>query len=209
MTKKLFSVILALVLLLTALPLINLAAAEDEYVDPGYYYVYTENGKGLNVRESPNGQTVGSLKYGTKIHVDAFVDDNWALILYKYNKPGYGTAEYAAYVNRRFLRKTKPPARNSAAKATAAPAVASDPLEELNAEWKSAKKVDEYEALIRPTRVSGWVSMHWGPSLETEIMITFKANDKVIVIAETDNWLQVSDAKTGNVGFIKKNFIAQ
>lgn len=209
MTKKLFSMILALVLLLTALPLAALAEDDTPPAEAGYYYVYTENGRVLNVREDPNGKVVGSLKYGSKIHVDAFVDDNWALILYKYNKPGYGTAEYAAYVNRRFLRKSKPPARKSGAQATPAPAAAADPLEELNAEWKSAKKVDEYEAIIRPTRVSGWVSMHWGPSLDTEIMITFKANDRVLVIAETDNWLQVTDPDKGYVGFIKKNFIAQ
>ncbi len=209
MTKKLFSMILALVLLLTALPLAALAEDGTPPAEAGYYYVYTENGRVLNVREDPNGKVVGSLKYGSKIHVDAFVDDNWALILYKYNKPGYGTAEYAAYVNRRFLRKSKPPARKSGAQATPAPAAAADPLEELNAEWKSAKKVDEYEAIIRPTRVSGWVSMHWGPSLDTEIMITFKANDRVLVIAETDNWLQVTDPDKGYVGFIKKNFIAQ
>ena len=37
-------------------------------------------------------------------------------------------------------------------------------------------------------------------------MATYKANEKLLVIKETDNWYQVEDQDTGDVGFISKQF---
>lgn len=72
MTKRFVSLMLALLLLMAAA--IPTALAGDEDYDPraGYYYVKTENGKGLNVRDRINGSVVGVLKYGTRIYVDSF-----------------------------------------------------------------------------------------------------------------------------------------
>ncbi len=207
MMKKILSLLLALMLTLS---LASVALAVDDSVpaEAGYYYVYTENGKSLNVRESPGGRKVGSLKYGARIHVDAFTDENWALILYTYDKPGYGTAEYAAFVNRRFLTKKKPAPRT--AKVTDAPAAQVDAFTEMNQEYRSARKVDKpYTVRVRPTRVSGWVALYWAPSVEAEILSTYKANDTLTVLWETDNWLQAEDPETGVVGFVRKNFIAE
>ena len=211
MMKKLVSLLLVLILGLSLLAPAALAGdfgddEEDEYKDPGYYYVYTENGKVLNVRESPRGKVVGALKYGSRIHVDAFVDENWALILYNYDN-GYGKANYAAYVNRRFLVRKKPAARNTSKNGTAV--ASADSLEDLNKEFKSAKDVAPYTVTVRPTRASGWVNLRWAPSQSAELMATFKANDKLTVIKELDNWLQVEDPDTGNVGFVNKVFIAE
>ena len=211
MMKKLISLLLTMILALGLLAPAALAGdfGEDEdYTDPGYYYVYTENGKVLNVRESPRGKVVGALKYGSRIHVDAFVDDNWALIQYNYDN-GFGKGDYAAYVNRRFLQKKKPAARNAAGgTAAAGTAAAADSLENLNREFKSAKSVAPYTVTVRPTRTSGWVNLRWAPSQSAELLATFKANDKLTVIKELDNWLQVEVPETGDVGFINKVFIA-
>ena len=67
MKKRLIALLTVLVL---AAALIPAAVAEDDSVpeSAGYYYVYTENGKGLNVRDTPAGDIVGSLKYGTRIY---------------------------------------------------------------------------------------------------------------------------------------------
>ena len=209
MSKRFLSIILAALMVLAAC--MPAAMAEDESSDgEGYYYVYTENGKSLNVRSTPGGTVVGSLKYGARIHVDAFVDSNWALILYRYNQPGYGTGEYAAFVNRRFLTKNKPAARPSASRKTASEsAPAADPLAEINKEFKSAKRVTPYKVTVRPTRVSGWVNLRWAPSKSSELMATYKANDQLMVIREMDNWLQVEDMDTGDVGFISRQFVTQ
>ena len=203
MKKRMVSLLLVFVMALGLM--IPAALAEDETAaEEGYYYVYTENGKGLNVRETPGGKVVGNLKYGTRIHVDAFVDSNWALIVYNYDN-GYGKGDYAAFVNRRFLQKTKPAAKKAATKTDGS---ANDTVETLNKEFASAKKVTPYKVTVRPTRASGWVNMRWAPSQSAELMATYKANDQLLVIRELTNWLQVEDQDTGDVGFINKAFIA-
>ncbi len=206
--KRFLSMILAMTLL--AVLFLPLAAADEENnsTGVGYYYVYTENGLGLNVRDEPSfrGNKVGEIRYGTRIHVKSFTDENWALILFRYDKPGYGTGEYPAWVYRRFLTKNAPSAKPTTAPQ---PETTGDAWEDLNKEFASAKNVEDYIAIVRPARVSGFVTMRWAPSLSAEIQATYKANDRLLVIAETDYWLQVEDQDTGAVGFIQKAFIMQ
>ena len=210
MKKRLIALLMVLVL---AAGLIPAALAEDDtpMASEGYYYVYTENGKGLNVRSTPGGDVVGSLKYGTKIYCYYRDGGNgWALIDYYYNNPGYGYGTYAAYISSRYLRKNKPPARNSGSSSSSSASSAStDVTAEINAEFKSAKKVTPFIVTVRPTRASGWVNLRWAPSKSAELMATYKQNEKLLVIKETNNWYQVEDQDTGDVGFISKQFVAQ
>ncbi len=163
MTKRLVSLALA-VLMLTAVALPAAVAGDEDYIDPraGYYYVKTENGKGLNVRNHPGGgQVVGSLKYGTRIYVDTFTTPEWALITYKYDN-GYGVGEYVAWVSTRYLTRKNP--GKFVPSATAAPAskTAGTPvtLDAVNAIFRTAKKVDApYTVVARPSRASGWVNL--------------------------------------------------
>lgn len=210
--KKLVSVILALLLAATGLMTIALAE-EDSSPDAGYYYVYTENGKTLNVRDTPGGTVVGRLKYGERIY--CYYKDGgtgWALIDFTYDKPGYGTGTYACFVSSRFLVKNKPvarPKKSSAADAATTTVVSADPIAVINAEFASAKRVTPYKVTIRPSRTSGWVPMHWAPGSNTTIMATYGANAQLLVLKETNNWLQVEDQDTGDVGFISKTFVAE
>ena len=209
MKKRLFA--LLTVLVLAAAALIPAALGEDNTPSDseGYYYVYTENGKGLNVRATPGGDVVGSLKYGTRIY--CYYRDGgtgWALIDYSYNMPGVGYGTYACFISSRYLRKSKPPAR-SGSDASSKPAAATDTAEDMNAEFRSARKVDPFSVTVRPSRASGWVNLRWAPSKSAEIMATYKANEKLLVIQELKNWYQVEDQDTGDVGFISKQFVAK
>ena len=129
-------------------------------------------GKGLNVRSTPGGDVVGSLKYGTKIYCYYRDGGNgWALIDYYYNNPGYGYGTYAAYISSRYLRKNKPPAHNGGSSSSSSASSASvDVTAEINAEFKSAKKVTPFIVTVRPTRASGWVNLRWAPSKSAELM---------------------------------------
>ena len=210
MKKRLIALLMVLVL---AAGLIPAALAEDDtpMASEGYYYVYTENGKGLNVRSTPGGDVVGSLKYGTKIYCYYRDGGNgWALIDYYYNNPGYGYGTYAAYISSRYLRKNKPPARNGGSSSpSSASSASTDVTAEINAAFKSAKKVTPFIVTVRPTRASGWVNLRWAPSKSAELMATYKQNEKLLVIKETNNWYQVEDQDTGDVGFINKQFVVQ
>ena len=209
MKKRLTAWILALVLTLCGLVPAALAGDETPPEEAGYYYVYTENGKGLNVRETPGGKVVGSLRWGSRVYVDAFVDGAWALITFRYELPGYGVGNYAAYINRRFLTRKKPVKDEDGQNAKAAEEAPADPLEAINKEFKESKKVSPYRVTVRPARVSGWVNMHWAPSNDSELLATYKANDTLLVIRELPNWLQVEDQDTGDVGFINRQFVAE
>ena len=55
--------LVVLTLMLAVFVPIAMAGEEGPNAHAGYYYVKTGNGKGLNVRDNPNGKVVGSLKY--------------------------------------------------------------------------------------------------------------------------------------------------
>ena len=65
--KKVISLAVAAILLLT----VAVSASAEHSLGLGSMFVYTENGKGLNVRSSPNtgDNIIGSLKYGAKVNV--------------------------------------------------------------------------------------------------------------------------------------------
>lgn len=213
MCKRFLTLILAVMLAMSVM--IPAALAEDDTpsASAGYYYVYTENGKTLNVRATPGGDVVGHLKYGTQIY--CYYKDNgngWALIDYKYNMPGVGEGTYACFVSSRFLVKNKPAARTAASKKTStsgAAAVSTDPLMAINEEFRAAKKVTPYTVYARPSRASSWVNLRWAPTKTAEIMATYKANAPLTVIQELKNWFQVEDPDTGLVGFVDKSFVLQ
>ena len=209
MKKRLIALLMVLVL---AAGLIPAAIAEDDtpMASEGYSYVYTENGKNLYVRSTPGGEIVGSLKYGTKIYCYYRDGGNgWALIDYYYNNPGYGYGTYAAYISSRYLRKNKPPARNSGSSSSSSSSASVDVAAEIDAEFKSAKKVTPFVVTVRPTRASGWVNLRWAPSKSAQLMATYKQNEKLLVIKETNNWYQGEDQDTGDVGLIHKQFVVQ
>ena len=208
MNKRIMTLMAALVMVLLMVFTTALAVDDTPSDSAGYYYVYTENGKGLNVRATPGGEVVGSLKYGTKIYCYYRDGGNgWAMIDYTYNMPGVGKGTYACFISSRYLRSSKPPAKPDGAPPT--PAAQTDPEAELNAEFRSARKVDPFVVTVRPSRASGWVNLRWAPSKQTEVMATYKANEKLLVIQELKNWYQVEDQDTGNVGFISKQFVVK
>ena len=212
MMKRTAAMILAMLLMLTAC--VSAAMAEDDTPmgSAGYYYVYTENGKGLNVRSTPGGQVVGSLKYGTRVYCYYKDGGNgWALIDYSYDMPGVGYGTYACYISSRFLVRNKPAARNSSSGSAASQTstASAGGIQALNKEYRSAKKVTPFKVTVRPSRVSGWVNMRWAPSKETEVLATYRANQQLLVIEELDNWYQVEDQDTGSVGFVSKQYVTR
>ena len=84
-----------------------------------------------------------------------------------------------------------------------------DPLTDINAEFLSAKDVEPYKITARPARVTSWVNMRWIPSEAGMIITQYKANAELIVLKETDHYLQVQDPDTGDVGYIHKKFAAR
>ena len=171
-------------------------------------YVYTENGKSLNVRSSPStgNNLIGSLKYGQQVGVERFLDNGWCAIVWG----SYGTA----YVQSRYLQWYVPgpkPTVKPTAKPTAAPSTdKAKVLDAINAEFKSAKKVNTpFTVVARPARASGFVNLRWAPSAETTRITTCTQGKELTVLAETKKWYQVQDPATGMIGFISKSYVTR
>lgn len=197
MTKRMIS--LALIAALIAMLIPALTAAEDRVM-----YVYTDNGKGLNVRSEPNtgNNIIGSLQYGERVDVIS-MSNGWAKIWWEQSYYGeFGTA----YVQSRFLANFKPDPHY--VQPTAAPASTdyAKAFTAMNAEFATARKVSAYTVLVRPARASGWVNLRWAPSTEAERIATCRQGKELIVQAELKNWYQVQDPVTGMIGFISRQY---
>ena len=205
MIKKIVS--LALIAVLAAMLLPALAAADSYY---GTQWVYTDNGKTLNVRSAPTtgNNVIGHLKYGAEVTVTVMYDNGWAQILWEQKDNGeFGVA----YVQRRFLVNHKPssqpqPVQPDQPAATDYAKV----FTSMNAEFKTARRLtDPYIVVARPSRASGWVNLRWAPTTEAERIATCPQGKELIVLAELKSWFQVQDPETGMIGFISRQYVTK
>ena len=206
MSKKLLSLALAAILLAALIPAAALADSERTM------YVYTENGKSLNVRSAPvvGDNIIGTLAFGYPVTVTAVSANGWSTILWQ----SYYGEFFNAYVQSRFLVNYKPSAKPSAPSATAAPASASATdaakvLSDMNREFTTAKKVSPYTVVARPSRASGWVNLRWAPTTEAERIATCPQGKELTVLVELKNWYQVQDPQTGMIGFISNKYVTR
>lgn len=201
MTKRLLS--LALIAMMMAM-LLPAAAIADEWT----MYVYTDNGKSLNVRRDPmmGDNLVGSLQYGEAVTVLLTNANGWATIEY-----WTGSQRIVAYVQSRFLVSYKPAPKpsggGSQGSGSSTITDAAQVLSAMNAEFSSARKVSPYTIVSRPSRASGWVNLRWAPSTEAERIASCPQGKELTVIAELRNWYQVQDPATGMIGFISRQYV--
>ena len=86
--------------------------------------------------------------------------------------------------------------------------VSVDPFEEITEEFMSAKPVEPYTIVTKPTRVSGLVFMRWAPSKGALLEATYPAKQELKVLSETTNWLLVQDETSGAIGYLNKAYAA-
>ena len=203
MSKRILSLLLAVMMMSTLF--ISLAHA-----DGWTMYVYTDNGRTLNVRSDPTGgkNIIGRLNYGSAVSVRMTMANGWAAIDYAAGIGG------VAYVQSRFLVNSKPapkaptpvPAKSQTV-TPVTPAASSGLFDSMNAEFRSAVRVSPYTVIARPSRASGWVNLRWAPSTEAERIATCPQGKELTVLAQTSSWYQVQDPQTGMIGFIMQKFV--
>ena len=204
MTRKLLSLALAAILLMALIPA---ALADSERT----MYVYTENGKSLNVRSAPvvADNIVAQAKYGEPVTVVATSANGWSTLWWQDNN---GEFRYY-YVQSRFLVNYKPGAKPTASpSATATPSASTDAakvLSDMNWQFTTAKKVSPYTVVARPSRASGWVNLRWAPTTEAERIATCPQGKELTVLVEMKSWYQVQDPETGMIGFISNQYVVR
>ncbi len=191
--KKLISILAAAALILTLT--VPFASAEGGDLGLGTMFVYTENGKTLNVRSSPEtgDNIIGQLQYGAEVHVTGF-EGGWAKIAYLGGP---------AWVQSRFLQWYAP-----GPKPTPQPEPVPDPeTEQMYAELRSEVSIPQTAMQAQASRSSGWVNMRIYPSKVTGRVQTCPDGAPLTAFAETTNWYHVMDPATGNSGYIRKDFL--
>lgn len=215
MKKQIIPFLLAIALLLAALPL-GLAEEGPEGKPvtleelmglnpaewPKTMYVYTENKGKLNVRSEPKSgdNVVDQLEYGTEVIVESpvIINPEWSCIRNKKAPGGIG------YVMTRYLVNNKP---SDAAK-VAEEAERKANLEELNRQLKSARSLETPLMLsARASRASGWVNFRVGPGVAADRIASLPDGRELKAIGETDKWYQAIDLESGKTGYISKNYV--
>ena len=195
MLKKILLLALAMMLVLAAFT----SAFAEEVTEEKQYYVYTDNGNDLNVRDTPNGDIIGKVQYGQAVDVISFVNDYWAMISFG-DGQGYVASRYIVPVDPEIIRKAIEEELDS---------YTGDPMTDIDAEFASAVDVDDYKITARPARVTSVVNMRWIPSETGRIIAKYKATEALVVLKELRYYLQVQDPDTGDVGYIHKKFAAR
>lgn len=209
MTRKVLTVLLAMALLLL-------------WVTPVFanttMYVYTDNGKPLNIRTDPwvGENIITTIPFGSEVSVNYFMEDGtWACIQWKQGVDAYVQSRYLISYRPTVITPTPVPMP------TVAPTVVpyyptyptadpysyyADSLITLNAEFRTARLVTPFTIIVRPARSSGWVNMRWAPSKDVELITTYRNGARLTVIAETQSWYQVVDPDTEATGFMMKAY---
>lgn len=160
------------------------------------YYVYTSNGKTLNMRRAPVTHTnnlVTHIPFGAKVTVERYEQNHkWAYV-------GYNGMH--GYVMTRFLVDYKP--ARPTPKATPKPTTDSGKVD-----YSNFQAVD-YDVLVRSSTAGGFVNLRWGPSKKTAVQKRVPDTTLLHVIAENGAWAQVVDPITGTTGFMMKSFLVR
>ena len=184
--KRTLGLILAVVLC-AALLLPALASAAGTT-----YYVYTADGKTLNIRDYPSteGKVVARYNFGDPVEVISFMGNGWAMVNYR---------STVYYVSDRYLVKNPPNGKTIPVYKSGTEAQ----------EKASEKTVEPFYIAARPSRPTGWVNFRQGPASSTKRIGTLGDGKELRVIAETTGWYKAEDPVTGKVGYLSKNYAEQ
>ena len=200
MKKRMALFTLVLVMLTAAL--VTGAAAAGTTSIGGTKYVYTRNGKPLNVRSWPdvNAALLGKIPYGTAVTVTGYTSDyTWASILYNGQN---------AYVMTQYLVDNYPGGGITPTPVTPTPSGGAQSLvNAMENEFRTYRVVEPYTVLAKPVRATGWVNLRYVPSTEFGHADNLYANTQLTVIAETTNWLQVRRNDTGVTGYVMRQYV--
>jgi len=189
MMKKLAA--LVLVVILTTM----MVSAAFAMVGQMTMYVYTSNGKTLNLRQEPNtdAKILANIPYGAAVNVYQPYNSAWYSV-------GYNGI--SGYVMSKYLVSYAP-----GPKPTAHPQPTASPGGLDNSMYKGFTTT-YYQAQVRPNSPSGYVNLRWGPSLYADIHDRYFMNELLTVMSQNDSWCQVLDEANHVMGFMMRKFLA-
>ena len=163
-------------------------------------YVYTRNGKPVNVRSQPsiNSALVGTIAFGKAVTVENYTTDyTWAVITFNGR---------TAYVMSQYLVDGTPVNPVTPVTPSGGNANTQGIINAMENEFRTYRVVSPYTVVAKPTRASGWVNLRYAPSTEFGHAGNLYANTQLTVIAETANWLQVRRNDNGITGYVMRQY---
>ena len=155
-------------------------------------YVYTGNGKGLNLRDAPNGNKLALIPFGAAVINDEMVgvEPGWTHVTYN----GMGGFVMSQYLSTQKLPKP-------------VITMSDNPMDsnDLTSMFQGFTFVTPYTATLYPSSANA--VLRWAPTKSAGIRERYVRGQQVTVIAESKYWVQARDEETGKVGFIWRNFV--
>lgn len=210
MKKRLFTLVLAMVLTMGLIPACALGLVRSAYV-------YTSDGRGLNVRPMPSTgmDPIGTVPYGAQVHINDYIENEWVEIDYG-NLHGFVMGRYLSY---------DPPPSPYRPDPTYAPVPTYRPVPaptqkptqkpETASSSTSLKQIFSgfvfinYTVRVRPSTPGSFVHMRWAPTKAADPIRDYHQNDELLVIAQNNTWAQVVDPATGITGFMMRSFLTE
>lgn len=188
-------------LMLTVVVMTMIASTVFAMVGNLTMYVYTSNGKSLNLRQQPSTDSpiLTNIPYGAAVQVYQPYNSTWYSI-------GYNG--YTGYVMSKYL-VASPPGPKPTVKPTAKPTPTAAPDNTLSNSMFDGFTAVYYQAEVRPNSSSGYVNLRWGPSLYADIHSRYYMNDILTVMSQNNTWCQVLDETNHVMGFMMRKFLAQ
>ncbi len=196
MKKRILS-LLCLTVLLVGMLLPGMALAEKTR------YVYTSNGKALNLRSEPKTHTenvIAHIPFGAKVKVLNHIGHiEWSYVSYDGHK---------GYVLNRYLVDKKPntpkPAPTKAPDPTPAPASITDTLATV---FSGMITTPAYDVQVHASTPGGHVNLRWAPTKKAPVQARIADGTLLRVIAQNTNWAQVVNPQDGTTGFMMLSFL--
>ncbi len=186
MKKRLVTLALAALMVLTLVAPLALAATWTAYVAPS-------NGGTLNLRSyaDKDAPILLRIPFASSVTILDKVGSTWMKVDYK---------GHQGYVMQRYLSYSKPskPSPKPPAPKPAEPSIASL----FNGFAKTS-----YFATLRPTVPGGFAHMRWAPTTKAGIIRDFYQGDTLEVIAQNNSWAQLRDPDSGVTGFMLLSLI--
>ena len=190
--KKSFAFIFAVLMI------ISIATVSLAYTT---MYVYTSNGKPLNMRNAPSiiGSIMTQIPNGAAVRINDAYDDTWYSVSYN----GYTGYSMARYLTSGWSTPTPTPTLCPAPTITPTPT----PTGAFPNDIFFGFQPVYYKALVRPSNPAGYVNLRWAPSLLAEIRTHYYANAVLTVMSQNSLWCQVLDEDGHIMGFMMRQFL--
>lgn len=195
-----------LAFIMAVLLIVSVSAAAMAYTT---MYVYTSNGKPLNMRDAPSiiGSVMTQIPNGAPVRVNDAYDDTWYSVTYN-GYTGYSMARYLVYGWPTPMPiPTYCPWPTYYPTPTPMPTVTPTPYIGFPNDIFFGFQPAYYKALVRPSNPAGYVNLRWAPSLQAEIHTHYYANKILTVMSQNSLWCQVLDEDGRIMGFMMRQFL--